>query len=725
MATREIKTTIALDGEQSFKNSIKQITKEFRVLDSEMKTISSQYDLTGDKATFLAEKQSLLATKLAGQQNWTSGIRNMLKQMEDAYEDAERRLDQLRNELTTATEAGNDAEIKRLTEEVKRAETAFAKAASKVQDYQIQLNGSITKENTIQKELNQTQKALESTDREVEELGRDSIRAGRQLEEGIADGAENAENSVRNLMNTMQEDISSIKTSTAFTAVSGLWDMASGAFSAVSGFVDSTAEYRRELSFLEHAANTSGFDFEDIKEKLIEVQGITANATTSMEGLRSLLTVGVSERQLNNAVDNLLGATIQYPDLSFDSLASDFQETIATGSATGSFAELLNRVGVDAEKFNEALEKSPTLAGDVDAALAHLAAEGLAEVYEGYRKNNEEIVNYNENQAALEQELSEFGGTLGKYILTPLKTVLTEALQYVNDTVELAEEEGVDAALDKVERDAKNVLGDMNEARQEMSEDMSEAYADAVAWLVGNTLGNVLEGANLMVKDLTGGKVDLESDLPEYEFPSIIKGEKQGVPDAEKVKEDIKSAREEYSKFVPMVKQMEGGTKIVETLGTGEEWRKRLDEITIETQTAVPTIQAAGENAGEALSTGFESSVEDVEGSGEEAGDAAGTGFEKSALRFTTVARKIGAQIGADYAAGIESQYGRAMSAGSRLAAATTAGMSGGGSAAGAVTGVIGAAAAGAVNAVLNIDGKTFARVTAPYLSSALSVSGN
>lgn len=571
MATREIKTTIALDGEQNFKNSVKQITKEFRVLNSEMKTISSQYDVTGDKATFLAEKQSLLSTKLAGQQNLTSGIRHMLKQMEDAYEDAGRRLDQLRNELTTATEAGNDDEIKRLTEEVRKAEIAFARAASNVQDYKIQLNGSITQENKIQAELNQTKKAIEATDREVEELGRDSVRAGRQLEDGIGEGAENAERSVKDLMQTMQQDLSSIKTSTAFTAVSGLWDMATGAYSSVAGFVESTAEYRRQLSFLEQNATTSGFDFGYIKEKLIEVQGLTGDASAAVEGLSNLLATDIDERQLQNAIENLAGAVISFPDtLKFESLADGLQETIATGSATGQFGELLERLGVDVEEFNTALEKSQTAAGDLDIAMGYLAANGMKSVYEQWQENNKAMNDGMQTQAELELELAEFGGTLEEYIVTPVKNLLVEALGWVNDTIGVAEGQGTGAAVEKIEADIQNAMNTVAEAtKQAMDEvgediynalpesaqkavdatkpilktlalpfeaagDVSKVFTGKPEDFLSNTeaaalsiaekgkkaagdfievtIGDLLEGAALMAKDLSGGKIDLTEE---------------------------------------------------------------------------------------------------------------------------------------------------------------------------------------------------------------------
>ncbi len=704
MATREIKTTIALDGEQSFKNSIKQISKEFRVLDSEMKTISSQYDVTGDKASFLAEKQSLLATKLAGQQNMTSGIRNMLKQMEDAYEDAGRRLDQLRNELTSATEAGNDAEIKRLTEAVKRAETAFEQAASKVQDYQIQLNGSITKENKIQAELNQTQKAIEATDREIEELGRDSIRAGRQLEDGIGEGAENAERSVKELIQTMQEDIGSIRTSSAVSAVTGLWDMATGAYGAVSGFVEGTQEYRRQLSFLKQNAETKGFDFSVIKQQLIEVQGLTGDASSAVEGLSNLLAADVDQRQLEKAVDNLAGAVVTFPEtVKFESLADSLQETVATGTATGQFAELLGRLGVDVDEFNEALEESPTAAGDLDIALSYLAAHGMEDAYKQWQKNNGAMSDAMQTQAELEMELAEFGGTLEKYIVTPVKALLVDALEWVNETVKDVEEQGLSAGLTSgMKRLDEAVETPYEQLKREAQEGTAKPniFSNFTAWWTDVVTGDAFRdlGKNMKEGMTEGLADDLERQIETS--TSILAGR-------------VYQTGGEATITGP------DGKELV-PIGVRDNWEEELAAIVEAAQAAAPAVQTAGETVGDALSTGFEESTEEIESTGEEVGESAGKAFEQGAAGFGEVARMIGVQIGTSFAAGIESQYGRAYAAAGRLGTGANAALRGS-AARYSVTAGVQAAAQGNVTAILNLDGRTFARVTAPYMATALA----
>lgn len=826
MAVREIKTTISLDGEQAFKNSMKQVAKEFAVMNSELKAISSQYDVTGDKAAFLAQKQEILGQKLSRQKDVSSATRHMLKELEDAYEDAGKRLDKLRDDLTKAIDVKDDAEISRLTAEVKNAEYAFQQAAASVQNYQIMLNQSISKENSIQSELRQTAKALESADREVEELGRDSIRAGRQIEDGIGEGAERAESSLRSMVSAMQMDLSSIRTSTAVTAISSVWDMATGAYNAVAGFVEGTAEYRRQLSFLEQNAATKGYDFDFIKEQIIEVSGITGEATTAIEGLRNLMNIELNERQFESVVDNALGAVINYPDISFESLLSDFQETISTGSATGQFAELLDRMGESTEEFNEALANSPTLAGDVDIALGQLTAGGLKDAYEQYKKNNQEIITYNENQAILTDELSRFGETLSNYVLTPLQSVLAEALKYVNDTVDLIETEGGEAALNKVSSDiAKKIteskendvimsalvdnasmwaggaqgarelgqqlrqgVGDTWEAVKEFiagftdtlytwETEVENSAEDAISRLDAlETLGAISSNQNqyLQSRYISGSSADQElfdviQEYEEFSQTAAKASEEIGsiVQQVSQATESLKNTyRQQYGSHATAAGSVSvsGDTGAVfEPVGT-RDWSEIFDSITNAVTDAAPEMESAGQEAGAALTTGFDAATTDwsalfpetviidmenakpamstagqeagmvvtealeeaLDGTGaigQESGETMGDAFADGAAATAVQASAIGSQIGAMLAAGMLSQVSYVRSAGYQLGSAAASGINSGSAGAGSGVGAAASgAAAGAINAVLNIDGKTFARVTAPYLSSALSV---
>ena len=760
MATRKIETTIELDGEQAFKQALSAATREMRVMDSELKAVSAAYETNGNSAQYFAAKQQNLRNQIAQQ-------REIIQGLERAVEDAGK---------------------------------AYGESSQQVDAYAIRLNNARTKMSRLEKEL-------ESTDREVEELGRDAVRAGRQIEDGIGEGAERAESSLKSLISTMQEDIGSIKTSAAVTAVTGVWELATGAYNAVSGFVEGTVDYRRQLSFLQQNAETKGFDFDKIKKQLIEVQALTGDSSAAVEGLSNLLAADVDERQLEEAIDHLAGAVISFPEtLKFESLADGLQETIATGSATGQFAELLERLGVDVAEFNGQLEASDSAAGDLDIALAYLAANGMDDVYKKWLETNGAMVDAQMTQAELDIEMSKFAAKVEEYISTPIKKAAVDAMKYVNDTIKLAEEEGVGEAAEKVGEDALNKAVELTP--DTLTEQVT-TWAGAAKYLRENAkeivYGDMLEGAWLMFKDGSDALGRSVTTWTNAMFASLGNEEQAAKNASEEAQAKFAKEAEEFQAALqgwqeyndkPQQQLMGTATEVVETItevlkdrqqqrekvseeqpkeititgptgeelmpiGTREDWQEILNGLKTDVETAIPELQAAGQSAGEALSTGFSTGTQGAEGenpfptqviietenaipdlgiAGEEAGSAVTQGFEEGVSEAEGIAGKagasageafgsaagsasgnaysIGAQIGSSFASGIQSQYGSVYSAASSLAAAANSGMSaaGGGSSRGG--------GSGNITTVLNIDGRAFATATSQYISASLYARG-
>lgn len=746
---REIKTTISLDGEQKFKQSLSAATREMRVMESELKAVSAAYEANGDAAQFYASKQANLRSQISQQ-------REIINALERAVEDAAK---------------------------------AYGESSSQVDGYAIRLNNARTRMARLQKEL-------DATDREVEELGRDSVRAGRQLEQGIGDGAEAAENSVKSLLQTMQQDIKNIEVSSAVSAVTGLWDMATSAYSSVSGFVEQTSEYRQKLSFLEQNAATRGFDFEVLKTDLTEVQGITRDAASAIETLSNLLAADPDARQLEKAIDLLAGAVISFPDtLKFESLADGLQETIATGSATGQFGELLERLGVDVEEFNAALENSETKSGDLEIALAYLAAHGMADVYEQWQKNNQSMVEAQETQAELEAEMAKFGGHLEEYIVTPVKGLVTDAFAWVNQYIagmkadmeagKVTLEPGVGGEEITYHEDPRafKTVEEMNAAAEkaaekaEKQEQIQEDLLAGVNSIVSASKSNAGQTAQVNAATYYGSPVDQAEMAARVTAVKVAEQQKEAeralivaitdltagwkTQKTSQATDNVTRVSAADMKTIIGYQSMDVAAKAADKLNAAGEaaadalmsfaknWESpgispfttqtggfRAPSAGIPSWTEVPAV-ITGPNGENILPTGIERDMgqilkdlgitikeaePELQEAGEGAGSAVSSGFDSGISGMSSAAYTTGAQAAAQMAAGLLSQVGYVAAAGSALGGAASSGM--GSASAGRGTsgnGVINTAA-GVINAVMNIDGRAFAQVTAPYLSSALAV---
>lgn len=67
---------------------------------------------------------------------------------------------------------------------------------------------------------------------------------------------------------------------------------------------------------------------------------MSGETDSSVEAVSNLLQAGFTESNLQKAVEGLANAATTFPDtIKIESLADSLQETIATGEATGQFAE--------------------------------------------------------------------------------------------------------------------------------------------------------------------------------------------------------------------------------------------------------------------------------------------------------------------------------------------------------------------------------------------------
>lgn len=138
--------------------------------------------------------------------------------------------------------------------------------------------------------------------------------------------------------------------------------------------MEQTKELRRDLSFLEQNARDAGMGMEQLHNKAGELYAVTGDTNEVVEALSNILATGFNDAdKAYEVIDMLAGAVVKFPEtMKIESLADSLQETIATGEATGQFSELLGRLGVDVEKFNERLGRTRSEASGQNLALQTL-----------------------------------------------------------------------------------------------------------------------------------------------------------------------------------------------------------------------------------------------------------------------------------------------------------------------------------------------------------------
>ena len=242
-------------------------------------------------------------------------------------------------------------------------------------------------------------------------------------------------------------------------AILGIGAAAATGVTAFLSTAESTREYREELSKLTNMANQVGTSSDYIKNKWMSMSAVLGDEGAVTEGLNNIMAAGFTTQESIDGITEVLeGAALKWKDtLKFEGLADGLQETLATGAATGSFAEMLERTGIVLDDFNAGLVACSTEAEKQDYIMKTLADTGLAEVSKSYRTANGDIISAAEAQAQLTDKIAQIGA-IAEPIMTTLKSVAIDLLDTIMPFIELIGE-GLQGALNGT-ADAAEKLGE-------------------------------------------------------------------------------------------------------------------------------------------------------------------------------------------------------------------------------------------------------------------------
>lgn len=453
---REIRTTLALDGENEYKKALSEAQRGLRVLGSELKLASAEFETNGDKQAFLTAKSQTLRSEIAQQEE-------IVKSLEGAVKDAGEK---------------------------------YGETAKATDDYQIKLNSA-------KATLEKMRRELDATDREAQDLGRDSVRVGRQLEDGIGDGADQAKESIESMAAQMKQSLEEIKSSSFVTAAGSAWNMAQGVYQSASSLVESTRDYRMTVAKFKQTVEDNGFDYEWAQKQANEVAGITGDLESAMAGVKALTETGWNTDEIMTAIDNIVGACLKYDGTTFDGLAQSIQETISKGEATGQFAKVIESMGYDVNEFNEAMKNAETPTGKLQVALAYLTANGLVETKKNFEQNNEQIIKARTASNHLKEAWADLAETLEPLTTSGIST-FTELIKSLN----VALKDGAVAGLQYFDKHVLTFLNFSDEEQAAINEATS-GLQDQMILLEEQILAAYASGNGQLAQELIQQKQEL------------------------------------------------------------------------------------------------------------------------------------------------------------------------------------------------------------------------
>lgn len=393
----DVSIRVGVDGANEFKTAIRSINGQMRTLDSEMRALTSGIDNLDDAEAAAGQRMEILQrqAQLTGQR---------IQTLTAEYDRQAAKLEELGRAQEEAMRSGTEADITRTT-------NAFNRQQQVVNNLSRQLNNAQADMNRFERNMRDVENG---TDRLIQSF-RDTGNAADDMGNSFAD---------------------------AFTmgAVSGA---VQSLISGIGGFIESTNEMQVGMSRLEQNAKSAGIGIDFATEAFTKFNAISGETDSSIEAVSNLLQTGFDENGLTQAVEALSGAVIQFPDtLNIESLADGLQETLATGAATGQFAELLDRVGIGAENFSDKLAQCTTDAEKQNLVLETLASAGLNDVYSEYQKSNGPMMQYREALTQIQTSMAEVANIILPVVVPAVQAFasaldeLQPVIQFIVDNIE-------------------------------------------------------------------------------------------------------------------------------------------------------------------------------------------------------------------------------------------------------------------------------------------------
>lgn len=179
---------------------------------------------------------------------------------------------------------------------------------------------------------------------------------------------------------------------------------------AVIASAEATREYRQDLAKMYNNANQAGIKNAEAWSGLEQIYAISGEFDSANEAMSNLIATGYKGKDLEKIIQAVNGATIKWQDtIKAESLADSIQKSLASGTLTGQFAEVIARTGYSEDVFKEKLEACTTQAERQQFVLNWLSKSGLAEVNAAYQETNKSLIDANKADLQYQNSMAKLG----------------------------------------------------------------------------------------------------------------------------------------------------------------------------------------------------------------------------------------------------------------------------------------------------------------------------
>ncbi len=417
---------IGVEGEKEFKKALAEINQSFKVLGSEMKLVSSQFDKNDSSVQALSARNTVLNKEIDAQRQKVETLRSALQNAAESFGENDRRTQNWQVQLNNAEAdlngmerelSQNEQAIEALNNQEEQAVDATERLTQEISRQEEELAGlkraysnAVLEYGKGSSEARELEGRIADLSGELEE-NRDTLREASDSTEDFGDAMEDASDGAGKLgsgLSAATVAMGNLISSGIQAALNGIRELGS----AIWNLDEATEEYRTAQGKLTTAFEAAGYSGEAAQKSYTEFYKILGDTDTAAEASQLLAQLAENEQDITKWTNIAAGVCGTFGDaLPIEGLIESANETAKVGQVTGSLADALNWVGISEDEFNEKLA-----ACSGESERNRLIMETLSGTYDeasqAFYRNNEALVASREGQARMDETLAGLGETI-------------------------------------------------------------------------------------------------------------------------------------------------------------------------------------------------------------------------------------------------------------------------------------------------------------------------
>lgn len=185
--------------------------------------------------------------------------------------------------------------------------------------------------------------------------------------------------------------------------------------------------------------NIQALTMDELQPARVNFAAVNQDVGQITEAMGNLIQAGyTTEESLTKVSEGIAGAIVKYGEtFTAEGLAESITTTSQLGEVTGQLTDLMEKSGVDVEKFNEQLQGMSSTQERSNAISQLFADQGLNGMYQQYVKMNPEVVKNAEAQQRLEDSMAELAVAFAP-VVTAITNIVAAIIEWAANNKTLA-----------------------------------------------------------------------------------------------------------------------------------------------------------------------------------------------------------------------------------------------------------------------------------------------